>query len=111
MPLFHPPGPDIDGLSDWCGRISNILAPIYVASKTLDVANVTANSVSTQSFTFAGLTSDWVPILMKPSRTAGLNIVQVWIENDDVLSVAFENTTGGDIDPASETYKLVAIKV
>ena len=111
MPLYHPPGPDLQGLADWTGRVSQILAPIYVSSKVIDLASVTANSVSIQSFTFAGLTSDWVPILCKPTRTTGLNVVQVWIESDDVLSVAIENTTGGDINPGSETYKLVAIKV
>ena len=111
MPIFHPPFEGIQSLQDWASRASNILAPIYVSSKILDPASVTANSTLIQSYTFIGLSADYVPILTKPTRTTGLNMVQVWIENDDVLSVAWENTTGSDINPGSETYKLVAVRV
>ena len=111
MRLPHPPQPDIDALTDWSARIALQLAPIYVESKVLDPASVTANSTLVQSFTFAGIKTSDVLMLGKPSRTAGLNIVQVWCETDDILSVAFENTTGVAIDAGSETYRLVGIRV
>lgn len=95
-------------------RFVSVLASSYprVRSYTpsLDPGSVAANSEDEQSFTVAGLTPNDVVLVNKPTRTAGLNIVQARAATD-TLHLTYLNTTGSPIDAPSETYRIVAIRL
>lgn len=77
---------------------------------TIDVASVAANTTSEQTFTVSGLTTDDLVIVNKPSHDAGLGIVGQRVSGTDTIAITYMNTTAAAIDPASETYDIIAIK-
>lgn len=98
-------------LGRWVRLLYGAHAQIHSHSTAIDVASVSASSESVQTFTVAGLSTNDVLIVNKPSNTAGLDLVQSWVSATDTVSLKFRNHTGGAIDPAEETYRIVAIRL
>lgn len=46
----------------------------------------------------------------KPSLTAGLGVVNARVSDADTLALTFVNATGAAIDPAAETYQILAVR-
>lgn len=86
------------------------LTKIVVYSQSLDVASVAANTTAEQTFTVTGLTTGDKVFVNKPAATAGLGIVNARVSAADTLALTFVNATAGAIDPAAETYSIVAIR-
>lgn len=102
---------DYPELARWLRLVTDGFAKVSTYQSTLDVASVAANSESVQTFTVTGLTTADVLMPNKPSNNAGLDLVQWWVSDADELSLKFRNHTGSPIDPASEVYRIVAIRL
>jgi len=94
----------------WFERLVEAIFKIQTFSVTVDVASVGANSEDVQTFTVTGITTKDIITVNKPSNEAGLDLVQWWCEADNTLSLKYRNTTGSAIDPASETYLVMAVR-
>lgn len=98
-------------LGRWFRLLYNAFPKVQTISAMIDVASVSANTESVQTFTVAGLTTSDVVIVNKPSNSAGLDLVQAWVSATSTLSLKFRNNTGSTINPDSETYRIVATRL
>lgn len=114
---IHPPkGLEIDPVKQrrllkWLTNLYLVFPKTQTFSATINPTLVSANSESTQTFTVAGLTTKDIITVNKPSRTAGLDIVQAWVSAADTVSITFQNTTGSGIDSGSETYLIMSTRL
>ena len=97
-------------LEKWLTNLWLVFPRIRTYSATLNPSSVSANSESTQTFTVTGLTASDIITLNKPTKTAGLSILDSFATVDTV-SITFRNFTGSPIDPPSETYILQATRL
>ena len=114
--LEPPKGLEIDPILQqhflkWLNNLWLSIPKTQTFSAAIDPASVSANSESTQTFTVNGLTTSDIVTVNKPSRTAGLDIVQVWVSAANTLSITYQNTTGSPIDAGSETYLILATRL
>lgn len=86
------------------------ITKIVVYSQSLDVASVAINTTAEQTFTVTGLTTADKVFVNKPSLTAGLGVVNARVSAANTLALTFVNATGAAIDPAAETYTIVALR-
>lgn len=86
------------------------LTKIEVYTATIDPAAVAAATSAEQTFTVTGLTTDDIVVVSKPTATAGVGIVNARVSAADTLALTFMNATAGSIDPASETYTIIAFR-
>ncbi len=86
------------------------ITKIVVYAPSLDVASVAANTTAEQTFTVTGLTTADKVFVNKPSVNAGLGIVNARVSAADTLAITFVNATAAAIDPAAETYAVVALR-
>jgi hypothetical protein len=77
---------------------------------TIDAASVAANTSAEQTFTVNGLKTTDCVVVNKPSLDAGLAIGNCRVSAANTLAITYINTTAGAINPASEVYKVVAIR-
>ena len=77
-----------------------------IATITLDVGSVAANTSEEETFTVEGLETGMFVAVNKPSLDAGLAVGNARVSADDTLALTFINSTAGAIDPASEVYTL-----
>jgi len=77
-----------------------------VATFTLDVGSVAANTSEEDTVTVEGLETGMFVMVNKPSLEAGLAVGNVRVSAADTLAITFINATGSAIDPASEVYTL-----
>jgi len=81
---------------------------IVVYSATIDPSPVSPNSISAQNFSVSGLkTTD--KVFVNPGINT-IGIAGCRVSADGSLQVIFVNPTGGTIDPASSTWRIVAIR-
>lgn len=115
----HPPimlPPTQNGLvhpewAKWYQRISGELPQLKLYSVTINPASVSANSTATEAFTVTGVTTgDIVLRVIKPTFTAGLVVVEGQVTAANEVTIQFANVTGGAINPASETYKILVLR-
>lgn len=92
------------------GASGTAVTQIRVYSQSLDVASVAANTTVEQTFTVTGLATTDTVFVNKPTATAGLGIVNARVSAANTLAITFVNATAGAIDPAAETYAIVAIR-
>lgn len=84
---------------------------IYKYSATIDPASVGAATSAEQTFTVTGLAvGDVILSVNKPTATAGVGIVNARVSAANTLALTFMNATAGAVDPASETYLIVAMR-
>lgn len=76
-----------------------------------DPGSVGANTTAEHTVTVNGLTVADVVIVNKPTLTAGVAVAGARVSAADTLAVTFVNPTGGSLDPGSETYRVVAIRL
>lgn len=86
------------------------ITKIVAYSQSLDVASVAANTTAEQTFTVTGLTTADKVFVNKPSLNAGLGVVNARVSAADTLAITFVNATGAAIDPAAETYLIMAFR-
>lgn len=98
-------------LARWLRLLSGVIPKVSTYQSTLDPASVSANSESSQTFTVQGLRTNDVVIVNKPSDTANISISQYFVSDTDELTIKFRNHSGGAIDPPSEVYRIVTIRL
>lgn len=86
------------------------ITKIVVYSQSIDVASVAANTTAEQTFTVTGLTTADKVFVNKPSLSAGLGIANARVSAADTLAITFVNATAAAIDPAVETYTVIALR-
>lgn len=105
---------DLAGLPEtfqmYMGKAIEIILTGHFYSVTIDPSSVGANTTSEQTFTVNGLRQSDVVIVNKPSHTTGLGIAGCRVSGKGQLAITFINTTGSPINPASESYKVLAIR-
>jgi hypothetical protein len=97
-------------LADWLNRIPELLPLVQTFAVVFDPASVPANSESVQTIAVAGVTTQDILVVNKPTNTAGLDLVHAWVEAADTVSVKFRNHTGSPINPGTETYRVLAVR-
>lgn len=98
-------------LWQWLSRLFDAVPKMRTHAATFDPASVAANSESVQTITIAGVTTQDIISVNKPTNTAGLDLVGAWASAADTVSVKFRNATGSPIDPGQETYIVAAIRL
>ena len=98
-------------LARWLANFDENLPRIRAYTATLNPASVAANSESVETITIAGVTTQDIISVNKPTNTAGLDLVGAWASAADTVSVKFRNATGSPIDPGQETYIVAAIRL
>lgn len=81
-----------------------------VASITVDLGSVAANTTEEETTTVPGLTTDMMVFVNKPSLDAGIGIAGARVSAADTLILTVVNSTAGAVDASSETYKLFWFK-
>lgn len=81
-----------------------------VASITVDLGSVAANTTEEETVTVPGLTTDMYVMVNKPSLSAGIGVAGARVSAKDTLILTIVNSTAGAVDAASETYKLFWFK-
>ena len=77
-----------------------------LASITLDVGSIAANTSEEETYTVEGLETGMFVSVNKPSLTAGLAVGNARVSANDTLALQFINSTAGALDPGSEVYTL-----
>lgn len=99
------------GLLDMPWLIASYLPRAYDTG-AISPSAVTKNTTSEQTFTVTGLQTTDAVFVTKPTSQSGLGIVNARVSAADTLAIAFINAGTTSITPtASETYKVVAVKV
>lgn len=83
---------------------------IVVYSQSLDPVSVAAATSAEQTFTVTGLATTDKVFVNKPTVTAGVGIVNARVSAANTLALTFMNATAGAIDPAAETYTIIALR-
>lgn len=99
---------EIDTLA--VGASGTQLAEVRVYTATIDPASVAAGTSAEQTFTVAGLAVGDVVVVNKPTATAGVGIVNARVSAANTLALTFMNATAGALDPASESYTIIAFR-
>lgn len=84
------------------------LVKVYTA--TINPAAVAAGTSAEQTFTVAGLAVGDIVVVNKPTATTGVGIVNARVSAANTLALTFMNATAGSVDPASESYTILAFR-
>ena len=95
----------------WISRVWSNYPKVNTFSVTIDPTAVGANNTSEQTFTVTGITTNDRMIVNKPTHTAGLIIANARCSAANTLAITFGNVTGVSIDPPSEVYRIVSIRL
>lgn len=114
MPLHRDPptglGPVGPAWTNWMGYLDIWLQKFRHYHKELAPSSVSANTTAEQTFTVAGLTTNDVVYVNKPTHQAGLGIGGCRVPAADTLAITYVNVTGGGITPSTESYDIIAIR-
>ena len=105
---------DQPGASNWIKWFAILKDNVFHTrsfNPTLNPSSVSANSESTQTFTVTGLSTNDVVVVNKPSKTSDLSLLDAFVSASDTLSLTFRNFSGSPIDPPSESYRIIAIRL
>lgn len=95
----------------WLKRFSDAFPKTQTYSKALTPASVAANTTAEQTFTVAGLVTNDIVTVNKPTLNAGIGICASRVSAADTLAITYSNNTGSPITPSSETYKIVSVRL
>lgn len=94
----------------WFSAVAKSLDSWQYIEIALDPSAISANTVVRQTFTVAGLTLQDAVVVNPPDLVAGIEILNYRVTATDTLQITFWNTTGGSINPGSQTYTILAIR-
>jgi len=78
---------------------------------TFNPASVAANTSAEQSLTVKGAKLNDMVVITKPALTAGIALGGARVSAADTVQVTFINATAGAINPPSETYRILLVRV
>lgn len=94
----------------WFNLVRDVIRKVDSFEATIDPAAIAANTSAEQTFTVTGLLVDHVVTVNKPTATAGIGIVGARVSAANTLAITFMNSTGGALNPGSETYSVVGVR-
>lgn len=95
----------------WISRVFANYPKVQTFSVTINPTAVSANTTSNQTFTVTGLTTNDRVVVNKPTHTAGIIVGNAYCSAANTLAITFGNLTAGSIDPPSEIYRVVSIRL
>lgn len=98
-------------LNTWLQQLQLRFPKVSTYTPAINLTAVGATSYSTQTFTVEGLNTNDVVVVNPPALTAGLYLLSYRVSATDTISLTLYNSTGGSIDEASATFKIVSIRV
>jgi hypothetical protein len=96
---------------EWFVRVWNNYPKVQTFSVSINPTSVNANTTSEQTFTVNGLSTSDIVFVNKPTHQTGLVVGGARVSAVDTIAITFGNITGLSIDPSSETYFIVAIRL
>ena len=106
--IKHTPTDKID---TWLEQLQTRFPKVNTYNPSIDLALIGATSYSTQTFSVPGLNINDVLVVNPPSLTVGLYLITYGVDSADTLSMTFYNSTGGGINEAESTFKIIAIRL
>ena len=94
----------------WLERLRSVFPHHQTFEVTINPTSVSGNTTDEQTFTVAGLTTQDIVTVNKPTHQTGLGIVGARVSAADTLAITFMNCTGSPIDPSDETYLIHAVR-
>jgi hypothetical protein len=74
----------------------------------LTPSSVGANTTAEQNFTIQGLqVGDYLNCQCAGTQTTGISVANVRVTGANTATIAFNNSTGGSLSPASTTYGFI----
>jgi len=113
---------------EWIFDLTAVQTQIFLVNAIMDPTSIPSNFSTTLTFTITQIVDvdgntvtigaddilfeegDLVLQLIKPALTAGIIIGSSRITGTNIIDVDVTNVTGGNINPASETYIIVILK-
>jgi len=83
--------------------------PKFSQRVTLNPSNVTAASVSVETFTVTGLTLEMLVVVNAPDLETGVKVVSARVSAANTLELTFQNFTLADVNPASQAFLVVGL--
>jgi hypothetical protein len=81
----------------------------FAQKVTLNPSNVTASSVSKETFAVTGVRTDTLYVVNAPDIESGIVLTGARATANNVLELTFWNPTGSDINPASQAFYVCGI--
>lgn len=109
---YPPYGTNLES-SEWrmfFNLIHDSISYTRVYEVSLNPTTVNANSESDQTFTVTGIDTQDKIYINPPDLVAGLGIMWYNVNAANTIKIRYRNFTGGNIDPAAGTYKIIAIR-
>lgn len=92
----------------WFSRLVDLIQKVETYQVSINPDSVAANNEGVTTVTVTGLTTEDIVTVIKPTNTAGLDLVQAWVQPTGTLNLKFRNHTGSAIDAGEETYLIQA---
>lgn len=89
--------------------MGNVLG-MYVLSTTINPASVAINTTAEQTFALPGVKLNDIIVVIKPTLSAGLGIVNSRVSANDTIAIQFANVTAGAIDAPAELYEVLVVR-
>lgn len=105
MPATH-----LSAVSVGASGAGTDLSLIKVYTVAINPASIAAATSAEQTFTVNGLAVGDIPVVVKPTATAGIGIGNARVSAANTLALTFINATAGAIDPPNETYTVLAFR-
>jgi hypothetical protein len=101
----------LENATRWFKALREAFPKTSTYTETLNPASVAANTTAEQTFTVAGVDVNDIITVNKPSLTSGIGIVGARASAANQIAITFVNATAGAIDPPSEAYKIISVRL
>lgn len=100
-----------NSLFTWLQKLQLLFPKVSTYETTLNPGNIVANDELTETYTVTGLTTKDIVTINPPALNAGIGIMYARVSAADTLQIRWRNFTGSDVNPASGTYLIEAIRL
>lgn len=94
----------------WFGGLRDASSKQATYEVSFNPASIAANTVSRQTVTVAGLTTNDIITVNPPALTAGLTLISYYVSAADTATFVYWNSTGAAIDEGAGTYLIHSVR-
>jgi len=94
----------------WFGALRDASSKQATYEVSFNPASIAANTVSRQTVTVTGITTNDIITVNPPALTSGLELLGYRVSAADTVTLTFWNSTGGAIDEAAGTYLIHSVR-
>ena len=94
----------------WLGGLRDASSKQATYEVSFNPASVPANSMSRQSVTVAGLTTNDIITVNPPALTTGLALIEARVSVANTATFTYLNSTGAPIDEGAGTYLIHSVR-